>query len=325
MHRFLSTVCSLFFLASLLATALPTAASAQTGPTPTDVQSFSATASGSTVSLAAQIAFGGQAPVVLGTDPTGDAPPNGTGHGAGLGLDLTALRAYRPTPDGPVSLEWQTTSLDRLPPPETVRYYWQFLVNGNAPFAAQAKTTDVVSAANLGDGEPGTIVDNLSSYTSQSVPTFRLRGNCGFIGAGGVNALSNCGHVAWVTGEFDFTNDVVRFYLPVNLADAAVIRPGATLAPDTNGGYAAFQLAADLGQTRDTVVQESAYVIPDSVANVSLVNSLGAVVSSGQLTAAQDGTWSGNLTAPAPGTYTVNLSACFANNCDTATSTVVIA
>lgn len=300
------------------------AADEHSEPAPTMVHGVHATADGTAVGVAADIEFGGQAPVVLGTDPVGDAPPQSTGHSAAFGLDLTEIRAYRADPAVPtVTLEWQATTLEQLPPPEVMRYYWQFLVNGAAPFAAQAKTSDVISAANLGDGEPTTIADNLASYTETGVPSFRLRGNCGVIPVG-PTGVNNCGHVAWVDGEFDFEANVVRLELPVDLEAASVIRPGATLAPHDSGAYSAIQAGADLANTRDTVVQLSSYVIPDPAATAELLDADGAVVASAPLTRGEDGRWHGSVTAPGPGTYHVDVTGCFADNCGSAGHDVVV-
>ena len=315
---------ALFLSTAMVLAASPFPSGADEGPPPTAVHAVDATVDGAAVAVAATIEFGGQAPVVLGTDPTGDAPPQSTGHGAAAGLDLTAIRAYRADPTVPVvTLEWQATTLDQLPPPEVVRYYWQFLVNGTAPFAAQAKTSDAVSAANLGDGEPTTIAENLASYPEAGVPGFRLRGNCALIPVG-PTGLNNCGHVAWVSGEFDFDANVVRLHLPLDLERAAVIRPGATIAPDDSGAYSAIQAGADVENTRDSITQVDAYVIPDQAATANLVDTDGAVVASAPLSVGEDGRWHGALTAPGPGTYRVDVNACFADNCGTAGSDVVV-
>lgn len=321
MRRILSTLTSI----SLVVTAGGTVALAQEGeaPPPTEVHSVETSADGAAVAVAAHIDFGGQAPVVLGTDPTGDAPPNGTGHGSAFGLDLTEVRAFRADPADPVvTFEWQTTGIDQLPPPELMRYYWQFEIDGLG-FAAQAKTSDVVSAANLGDGEPGTIADNLTSYSESGVPSFRVRGNCGLIEVG-PTGLNNCGHVAWIDGEFDFDADVVRLQLPLDLENAESLRPGATLLPVADGTYSAIQAAADLPQTRDTLAVFENYVVPDSAADARLLDADGIAVGTASLEAGEDGMWHGTVTAPEPGTYTVEVTGCFADNCGSAPASVVV-
>lgn len=316
MRRVISTL-------TILALAVTGAGSAiaeeSDGPAPTEVHMVEASADGTTVAVAAHIEFGGQAPVVLAEDPVGDAPPNGSGQGDAFGLDLTGVRAYRADPNADVlTFEWQTTNLSQLPPPEVMRYYWQFTIGG-ASFAAQAKTTDFVSAANLGDGTPEAIASNVASYADSTVPSFRIRGNCGTVGV-----LNNCGHVAWVTGEFDFDADLVRIHLPLDLENSPALRPGAVLVPVGDGTYSAIQLGADLAQTRDTVAIFDSYVVPVATATARLLDADGTAVGTATLAEGDDGVWSGIVTAPGPGTYTLEVNGCFADNCGTAPTTVTV-
>ncbi|MBW3665157.1 MAG: hypothetical protein KY469_18845 [Actinobacteria bacterium] len=315
-------------LAGTAIAAIPASEHGEEGPTPTTITTAEVNPTGPAAwEITGTVDYGGQAPVVLGTDATGDAPPNGTGHTAGLGLDLTQLVAYASDGDEPVvTLEWHATALDQLPPPELIRYYWQVEIGLSGGWAFQAKTSDVVSAANLGDGEPETIAGNVASYAGSTVPSFRIRGNCGNVTVGPVSPASNCGHVAWVDGEFDFDANVVRFFLPLDLDNAAAIRPGAVLTAVENGTYAAIQAVADIGNTRDTIAQEVAYTIPERTASVSLVDADGELVKAGTLTVADDSSISGGLDAGAiaPGAYRLDVTACFAANCDTDTRTVTV-
>lgn len=134
--------------------------------------------------------------------------------------------------------------------------------------------------------------------------------------------------MAWVDGEFDFDNDVIRFFLPLDLPNAAPLRPGATLNPvDGTWAYSAIQAAADVGQTRDTITQEEPYTIPKRTASAKLVDADGNVVATAPLTVAQDGAVSGGLAAVdlAPGDYDLIVEACFtADNCDTSAETVTV-
>lgn len=316
-------------LAGTAIAAIPATEHGEDGPAPTTITAADVTPTGAAAwDITGTVDYGGQAPVVLGTDGTGDAPPNGTGHTAGLGLDLTQLVAYASDGDEPVvTLEWHATALDQLPPPELIRYYWQVEIGLSGGWAFQAKTSDAVSAANLGDGEPETIAGNVASYADSTVPSFRIRGNCGAIMVGPVTAANNCGHVAWVEGEFDFDANIVRFFLPLDLENAVPIRPGAVLAPvQDTWAYSAIQAAADLANTRDTVVQESPYTIPERTASVALFDADGQLVSGGTLTVADDSSISGSLDAGAiaPGDYRLDVTACFAANCDTDTRTVTV-
>lgn len=312
MHRRASTALTLLALAftSLATTGATTADGMATGPAPTVIEDVRVKAFGPSIDVDADVDFGGQAPVVLGDDPAGDAPVH-PDAGTALGLDLTELRAYVADGDDPVvTLEWQTTRLDRLPPPEIVRYNWPFLVDGTAAFAVQAKTTDLVSAANLGDGQPTTVADNVASYADAGVPGFRLRGDCGTVGV-----VGNCGHVAWLDGGFDLEGDVVRVQLPVDLAGAAAIRPGATLSPD-GGAWASLQAGADTAATRDTIAQYEDYTIPERVLRADLVDATDTVVATAALERGDDGRFRGNVHAPAAGAYGLVVTACFADVCD---------
>ena len=315
-------------LAGTAIAAIPASEHEEDGPPPTAITTAEVTPTGSAAwDITGTVDYGGEAPVVLGTDPTGDAPPNGTGATAGLGLDLTQLVAYAADGDEPVvTLEWHSTGLDQLPPPELVRFYWQVEIGFGGGWAFQAKTSDAVSAANLGDGTPESVAGNVASYAESTVPSFRIRGNCGVIDLA-VTGLNNCGHVAWVDGEFDFDANIVRFFLPLDLENAAPIRPGAVLAPvQDTWAYSAVQAAADLPNTRDTVVQESPYTIPERTASASLFDADGQLVRASTLTVADDSSISGALDAgaPAPGDYRLDVTACFAGNCDTDSRSVTV-
>ena len=315
MRRHLTALTALPLLVAI-ATGGASAAEPYT-PEDTVVRSVVASPSPTGVDIAATIDFGGQAPVVLGEDAVGDAFPNPE-VATLMGTDLTKIQAYRTGPTAPLTLEWHAAALDSLPPPEVVRFYWPFAVNG-VSLAAQVKTTDIASAATVGDGEPATILDNVSQSPEAGVPGFRLRGNCAQV----ADTLNNCGHIAWVTGEFDTEHDVVRIHIPLTLAKAGALRPGATI---QHGGSAhtAIQVGADIAPTRDVVMQEEDYVIPDAAATATLVDSAGTTVATGSLTAADDGQWQGSLVAPGSGIYRLDVDGCFATNCATQSTEVVI-
>ena len=316
MRRWLTVLTTVAMIVATTATGA--SAHAPYTPKPTVVQAVDGTATGTAVGVSATIEFGGETPVVLGEDPSNDAPGSSDAAKAmAMGVELTKIQAYRSGPSAPLTLEWHSATLDQLPPPEVVRFYWPFLIDG-AGFSAQAKTTDFVSGANLGDGNPATVVDNLSQYQNAGVPGFRFRGNCAT-----VVAVNNCGHIAWVTGEFDTEYNIIRVNLPLNHPKAPALKPGAVISPDT-GAYSAYQAAADNAPTRDTVNQLEEYTIPESSATATLVDSAGTVVRTATLAPGEDGQWRGSLTAPAPGTYRVDVTACFATNCNTRSIEVVV-
>jgi hypothetical protein len=321
MRRTPSTIAAAVVAAAALAAAPaadPPSNGGASSVAPTTVDGVAVAADGLDLTVTADVDLGGQAPVELGSDPAGDAAV--TPETAALGLDLTGIHAWVEDGDEPLlTFAWRSTQLDRLPPPELVRFYWEFGVSGSSSaFSVQAKTSDVVSAGNLGDGSPGSVLSNVQSYQSQSVPQFRVRGNCGTLDPA---PLSNCGHVAWVTGEFDFDANEIRLYLPLDLANAP-IRPGTTISP-SQGAWASIQAAADNAQTRDSVTQFFSYTVPSAQGTVSLVDADGATVATSPLTFGEDGP-SAALRAPAAGTYDVVVEACFAGNCGSSVTTVEI-
>ncbi|MFP5309141.1 MAG: hypothetical protein ACLGIR_06130 [Actinomycetes bacterium] len=305
-------------LAAAPAADLPSNGGTAPGPAPTTVGAVGAAADGLTVTVTPEVDLGGQAPVELGFDPAGDAAV--TPETAALGLDLTGIHAWVEDGDVPeLTFAWHSTQLDRLPPPELVRFYWEFGVSGSqSAFSVQAKTSDVVSAGNLGDGSPQSVLNNLQSYQSQSVPQFRVRGNCGTLDPA---PLSNCGHVAWVDGEFDFAANEIRLVLPLDLANAP-IRPGTRIIP-SQGAWASIQAAADNALTRDSVAQSLEYTIPAPSGTVTLTDADGTVVATAPLDFEAERP-TASLTAPAAGTYTVTVQACFAGNCGSASSGVEV-
>jgi len=302
------------------------------GPPPTTVETVDASSNGDAVAVSATIDWGGTAPVVLGTDPAGDAPPSANATGA-HGLDLTAISSWIEDGDQEVAtFAWDLETFDNPPPPELVRYYMTFQIDGQA-FALQAKTSDFVSGANLAN-DPETAAERVASYAEHysstgTLPQFRVRGNCGLISAGPVGLAQNCGHAAWVSGEFDTENNQIRIHVPLDLASMPTLRPGATLNAD-QGAYSALQVAVDLPQSRDTMAaaaQDLPYTIPTRTATASIADADGTVVAGPTaLTIGDDGAIQGDLdtTGLAAGDYDLTVNACIAANCGTATITVTI-
>lgn len=317
------------FLALLLAVVgIQPAAGHEAEPAPTLVESVEATSGDSGFAISADVDWGGTPRVVLGTDPTGDAPPAGNATG-NLGLDVTSVSTWIEDGDelvGTFALDLAT--LDNPAPPEIVRYYMTFMIGGQA-FALQAKTSDFVSGANLSDN-PQTLGENIGSYAEHTaetgtLPQFRVRGNCAT-----VVAVNNCGHAAWVSGEFDTSDNQVRIEVPLDLERLAILRPGATLDPD-QGAWASLQAGADFAQTRDTLdagAQEGLpYQIPRRTATARLRDAAGAVVAGPvTLSVADDGGVQGQVDAAglAPGGYELTVSACIAANCGSATIPVTV-
>jgi len=315
--------------ALLVPLALIVPASGQESETaPTVIDSVEASPEGSGFTIAAGVDWGGTAPMVLGTDPTGDAPPAANATAA-QGLDLTEISAWIEDGDElEATFAFDLATFDNPPPPEVVRYYMTFLVNGQA-FALQAKTSDFASGANLSDN-PETLAENIGSYAEHiadtgTLPQFRVRGNCAT-----VQVVNNCGHVAWVSGEFDTDENQIRIDVPLDLEGLPILRPGATLEAD-QGAWASLQAALDAAQTRDTMAagaQEGLpYQIPRRTSTATLRDTTGAVVAGPvTLSVADDGDVQGQISAVglAAGDYELVVSACIAANCGTATTPVTV-
>jgi len=297
-------------------------------PAPTVVESAEASPEGSGFAVSADVDWGGTAPLVLGTDPTGDGPPAGNATGD-HGLDLTAVSTWIEDGDELVAtFAFDLATFDNPAPPEIERYYMTFMIGGQA-FALQAKTSDFASGANLSDN-PETLGENIGSYAEHiadtgTLPQFRVRGNCATVAV-----VNNCGHVAWVSGAFDTANDQIRIDVPLDLEGLTILRPGAILDPD-QGAWASLQAGADNAQTRDTLAagaQEGLpYQIPRRTATATLRDATGAVVVGPvTLSVADDGGVQGQVDAAglAAGVYELTVSACIAGNCGTATTPVTV-
>jgi hypothetical protein len=295
---------------------------------PTVVESVAASPEGSGFAVTAEVDWGGTPVVVLGTDPTGDAPPAANATGA-QGLDLTEVGAWIQDGDELVAtFAFDLATFDNPAPPEIVRYYMTFLVGGQA-FALQAKTSDFVSGANLSDN-PETLAANIGSYAEHiadtgTLPQFRVRGNCATVAV-----VNNCGHVAWVSGEFDTDDNQIRIEVPLDLEALTILRPGARLEAD-QGAWASLQAGADFAQTRDTLsagAQEGLpYEIPRRTATATLRDGTGTVVAGPvPLSVSADGGVQGQVVAAgvAPGQYQLTVSACIAANCGAAAIPVTV-
>lgn len=320
----ISCLTVLFVVAGLPATG----AHEPPAPSPTVVESAEATPVEGGLDVSAVVDFGGTAPVVLGTDPTGDAPP-ANNAGADYGLDVTELSVWIPDGDEPLaSFGLHLATFDQPPPPEIVRYYLTFQLGGQ-PFALQAKTSDFVSGANLAN-DPQTVAQRLASYgehvaSTGTLPQFRLRGNCET-----VQIVNNCGHVAWISGAFDTDGNEIRIDLPLDLDAMPALRPGAALTAD-QGAWASLQAALDAAPTRDTMAAGDQlglpYVIPTRAATATLVDVTGTPVGGPvELSVGDDGSVQGHVATAGlePGDYELVVEACIAENCGTATLAVVV-
>ncbi|HYH27248.1 MAG TPA: hypothetical protein VEA19_00555 [Actinomycetota bacterium] len=298
-------------------------------PAPTTISALSASVSGGEVSISGTAAFGGQAPVTVTEDPTGDAPV-APELGSTTGVDLVAARMYVPNPASPnLVVEWEVTNLpDTGAIPEGTRYSLAFKV-GTKEFQVQAKFSNLASVTTL-DDPPG--------HVTNASKAFQIRGNCttDYQGTG----VAACPHLGWLTGEWDTAENVVRVQVPLGSSFAPDIKGGAALERNTSSnanlnaviaGYQAFLALSP--QTNDEAIfgpeeeETYAFVVPEKKVSFAIVPAgtpeanvvFGAPATTGD-------SFSGTLSTAglAPGSYDVYAKACFASNCATASTPVTI-
>lgn len=280
---------------------------------PTRVEALSATAGDSAIEVTGMATFGGETPVVVGTDGTGDAPVRT--EMAALGLDATEIAIGRPDPEGGLEFVIRVTQLEGPPPPEVIRYLWQFLV-GEDEFWVQAKTSDVTTLPMLPDDPQG---------AATNIPSFRLRGDCGPFMVGDVTVGTTCRHLRWLEGEFDAATNEIRLTVPLGDEAAPQFVPGATIDP-AGGVTASIQAVASATQTSDQVGQDVPYVIPGPEVMLGIVPAGEPAAFTTPGTIAEDGSFAGSLSTGglAPGEYDVWARACFGSNCDTGVTGVTL-
>ncbi|HEV3475742.1 MAG TPA: PA domain-containing protein [Actinomycetota bacterium] len=268
---------------------------------PTTLSGVTARRNGGTLTVSGQAAFGGQAPVELGLDDPGDPPIHA--DMARFGLDATSISIGQPVPGGDIDFVIKVTRMESQPPPELIRYLWQFRV-AEKEYWVQAKTSDFSTATATADDPAG---------TATHVPgNFRLRGDCATVGV-----VASCKHLAWLSGSFDTAADEVHIRLPLNLAVAPVIAPGAVIEPE-DGMTASVQAVISNASTSDTVAQENPYTITSREVAVGIVPSGSAPAYSTTATVNEDGSFSADLdvSGKSSGSYDVVTKACFGSNCD---------
>lgn len=322
-------------MAALLA--LPTGLSAQAGAavlddltepaapasavdiTPTEVTALTAEQFGGTLLVTGAAAFGGQAPVLVGEDTTGNDGAILPALGTPMGLDISELFIHQPDPDVPeLDFIVRVTQLDREPPPEIVRYLWRLDKIDGQEYWLQAKTSDVVGTGFADDPE-GTL-----GHTSGS---FRVRGDCGQVMVGDVQTpVSGCSHVAWLDGVFDPDANEIRMTLPLDSPDAPELTAGAVIFGHVE---ASFQAGVSNASTSDVAAFEDDYIIPSKQVLLGIApagtNPL-FVEFNTPATVSEDGSFVGDLdiAALSPGSYEVHAKACFADNCGVRSAPVTI-
>lgn len=197
----------------------------------------------------------GDAPVTVGSFTAGNPiDPEAKPVWSAAGLELTSIQLQTVcAPTAGVQFIINLEQLNAEPPPEVVRYYWQFSINGHE-YWVQAKTSDRSSVPMALDDPAGHIAN---------APAFRLRGNCGPL-----VAITNCAHLAWLTGTFDAGADQIRVLVPFGLAGTpgADFASGNVVTPVAPTGTApgvtvALQAVASNAATSEYMPQEEPYVI----------------------------------------------------------------
>lgn len=289
--------------------------------TPTEVTALTAERFGGTLQVTGAAAFGGQAPVLIADDQTGDGP--GGAPSSDLGVDLTTATISQPDPDDPTLVfEWHVTNLpDPSSLPEAIRYTFPFKIDGKS-FQPQAKYSNYASV---------TLLDDPAGHNRTPGDFFQLRGNCGFVTVPAPDPVgpvetttANCPHVAWLDGEFDVTNNVIRIKVPIGAEFAPEIVPGAVVEPEAVGGSmitAAYQVVFSSPATTDNAVwEEDEFVIPGKQVMLGIApagTNPVFVDFATAATVADDGTFVGDLDVAglSSGSYDVFAKACFADNC----------
>ena len=163
-------------------------------------------------------------------------PPEAAGP---LGIDLRSA-SISPLADGSgLRFTWQMSSLPPSVPPEGVRYTWAFRI-GDSRYQLQAKLTNLASIT--------TTEAPMDHLLQVPVGTFfQLRGACEDNYRG--TPTAGCYHLAFLGGNFDYTNGRVNVDMPWRTRDqlgrivAGDFVPGVVLEEDLAAG---MSIAASL-------------------------------------------------------------------------------
>lgn len=300
---------------------------APTGPQPTTIDSLGAAVSGTTIAVTGSATFNGELPVRVSEDPEGDGPlaPQ---QASSTGVDLTGFFAYQPDPAVPkLVFEWDVTGLpDTGSLPEAIRYTAPFRI-GTTQWQLQAKLTNVASV---------TLIDDPAGHAREP-GHFQLRGNCTASWPQPPSNVGNCPHIAWLEGEFDVTEDVVRIELPIGASFMPQLIPGAELRRNSSTNStlvnisASYQAVASNATTSDEAPwgedETFVYRVPSRTVRLGIVPEGGPAQFTVNGTVAANGSeFGGSLSTAglAPGSYDVWVQACFGTNCATEKVTITI-
>jgi len=288
-----------------------------------NASTVSATRGVGTIAVSGHAGFrGNTAKGFISEDATGDTP----GGVAQTGLDVIGAKVWQPDPYVPrLAFEWNVTALPEPGKgqlPEVTRYLWAFntgTANPPKQFQLQAKFSNFSSI---------TMLDEQQGHVANVAHAFQLRGNCVTAYPMPPSNVANCPHVAWLTGHWDLTHDLVRYWLPIGASFAPEIVPGAVLKPQLVAGSAisaSYQAAISNTTVSDVVTweEESPFTIPTKEAFVGVAPTgtpAGQVTFSPVALGTGDG-FSTTVTAGA-GAKDVYLKTCFDGRCDITVTTV---
>lgn len=295
-NRLLSTIAA-------LALALAIAAPAGADPAPTTVDEVSASVSGSTISVTGAATFGGQDPVEVGFDGTGDSlVPQG------VGLDIDRLYIQRS--DGSSNDLIFTLKLDGLTGggiPEAFQYNWDISVDGGA--AAGGSEWSLKTMRSGQGGQAGT-APWASIYSCTPSDT-------GF----------DCSPLASIAVVYDADAGEIRMTVPLFRINATA---SSTIEAWARNGQPVWVRTSAAGVLTGGVTADDAfhdtYAVPGNTVKLGVApaGTPESLVSFTTDAAVSGGAFTGSLSVSEPGAYDVYAKACFGANCAVGKTPVTI-
>lgn len=279
----------------------------------TRFETVSASAGVDEVEVSGRVAFGGQSPVVLASDPAGDNL--GAQATQPLGVDLTGVAvAHRDADEDELTFELRLADLrTSRGTPETVQYNWDVAVDGGAD----------KGGSNWSIKTMGTRVAH-----TQGVSPWAAVNTC--VPGGTTNTSFTCSETYRAEAVYDTASRTIYVNLPMS---AIAARPGSTVAAWSRSGSPVWVGASAGGQrtlveTYDGIADHGDYLVPAGKTVEVGIAAAGELPSDlTPLLVSSTNGFSGRLAVPGPGNYNVLVRACFAGNCAerVLTTTVVAA
>lgn len=295
-------------VAPLALSAALVAAPSGAAPAATTVDTIAAEVSGSTITVTGAATFGGQDPVEVGFDGTGDALVS-----QGVGLDIDRMLIQRA--DGSSSNLVFTLDLDGLTGggiPEAFQYNWDIAVDGGADGGGSNWSIKAMRSGQA--SKPGQVNGWAALYSCvlDDGPT------------GGFT----CSPLADLQSVWDAENGEIRISVPLFRINAG---GGSTIeAWGRNGDPVWIRTSAAGGLTgfvnADTAFHDP-YQVPGTTVELGIapVGTPAEFVDFTTQASVSNGSFAGTLTAPGTGQYDVYARACFGSNCAVASQTVAVA